>query len=133
MGFVFIMTPMNLFYCDHDHDDIEFFASVVERINSNITISIANTSKDALALLKETNIKPDFLFFDHNMPVLDGLGCATAIKSYNGLSKIPFIVISSQLQSALTEAYNILGVDTFIVKTNLTNLEQALRGVLNQQ
>lgn len=121
---------MHIFYCDDDLDDIEFFSHTVGKINSNITISAFTNPKDALASLQVMSHKPDFIFFDDNMPKLGGLDFAMAIKKNKGLQNIPVIILSGSLHDKQIAAYQKAGVHSFFVKTNLAKLEEALRSII---
>lgn len=124
---------MHIFYCDDDHEDITFFTDTVHRINLQITITTATDPEEALTVLEEMSVKPDFIFFDANMPKLDGLECAIAIKRNKDLRKVPFIILSSGVDNHQIAAYNKLGVHTFVAKTILDDLEETLRSLLNQK
>lgn len=122
---------MHIFYCDDDREDIAFFTQVVENINPKTQVTTVTDPEEALEMLQSLTVPPQFIFFDANMPKLDGLECTIAVKRIKSLRKIPFIIISGGLDSHQIAAYNKLGVHCFVAKTNLDDLEETLRGILN--
>lgn len=125
---------MNIFYCDDDKEDIVFFTEIVQRINPDITVTSVSDPEQALEILEQMSVKPAYLFFDSNMPKLEGIECAIAIKRNKFLRRIPFVIISGGLEATQIAAYNKLGVHNFVAKTtNLDDLQEALRVLLNQQ
>src|SRR5688572_12212576 len=122
---------MHIFYCDDDQDDLDFFKSVVTRLNPEIKLTLSSSPLEALEYLKTIKVKPNFIFFDCKMPELDGIECAIAIKRNRHLKKIPLIMLSENHQGIIIQDYNKLGVYSFLLKTNLEDLEIALKGIVS--
>jgi CheY-like chemotaxis protein len=121
---------MNIFYCDDDQDDIEFFKKAVNKINPKITCTTSLDAEEALNILAFEEEKPDAIFIDLHMPKFDGLECVIAIKRNKGLKRIPLIILSNGLGKLQIEQFNKLGVFRFVSKTTFEDLESSLRHVL---
>lgn len=73
---------MTLMLVDDDQDDIELFSDVLNQIDSSIHLLTAHNGKDALDLLGSDIIeKPEHIFLDINMPIMNGLDCLEAIRA----------------------------------------------------
>jgi len=121
---------MNIFYCDDDQDDIEFFKKAVSEINPNINCTTSLDAEEALNILASKEKKPDAIFIDLHMPKFDGLECVIAIKRNKSLKRIPVIILSNGLGKLQIEQFNKLGVYRFVSKTTYEDLESSLRNVL---
>jgi len=121
---------MNIFYCDDDPDDIDFFKEVIKRIDPKITLTACSDALTGLDTLTTLDPIPDFIFFDSCMPPSDGIECVISVKRNQKLKKIPVVMISDNLDRKQIRDYNMLGVYMFISKTNLEDLEQSLRSIL---
>jgi CheY-like chemotaxis protein len=121
---------MNIFYCDDDQDDIEFFKKAVNKINPKITCTTSLDAEEALNILAFEEEKPDAIFIDLHMPKFDGLECVIAIKRNKGLKRIPLIILSNGVGKLQIEQFNKLGVFRFVSKTTFEDLESSLRHVL---
>ena len=124
---------MHLFYCDDDRDDLHFFKLVLQRIDPAIKLTVCDDATSAIDTLAGLPVKPDYLFFDCRMPKLDGIECAIDIKRNKDLKKIPLVMISDELDGKSVRDFNKLGVFLFLSKTNLDDLETALRSLLNMK
>lgn len=60
---------------DDDPEDFEFFTEAVMDIDKSIVVLTATNGQQALDLLNNLIIAPDFIFLDINMPVMDGRKC----------------------------------------------------------
>jgi CheY-like chemotaxis protein len=121
---------MNIFYCDDDQDDIEFFVKAVNKINPEINCVTSLDAEEALQILSSEEKKPDAIFIDLHMPKFDGLECVIAIRRNKSLKRIPLIILSNGLGKAQIEQFNKLGVFRFVSKTTFQDLEDSLRHVL---
>ena len=121
---------MNIFYCDDDRDDIEFFKKAVGKINPKINCITSLDAEEALTILAADERKPDAIFIDLHMPKFDGLECVIAIKRNKSLKHIPVIILSNGLGKHQIEQFNKLGVFRFVSKTTFEDLESSLRHVL---
>jgi CheY-like chemotaxis protein len=81
---------------DDDADDKTLFCEALAEIDSSIICHTASDGKEALALLSENQIKkPNIIFLDINMPVMDGWQCLGKLKSHNQHRDIPVIMYST--------------------------------------
>jgi CheY-like chemotaxis protein len=74
-------------------DDVEFFLEVEKGFlkNTHAEIETARNGLEALAAIERK--KPDLIYMDVNMPIMDGIECCRKIKADPQLKNIPVIVV----------------------------------------
>jgi CheY-like chemotaxis protein len=72
-------------------DDREVFKKAFHHINPEIEIIYCNNGAEALSMILVGG-KPDIIFLDHFMPVMDGIECLTKLKANRNTRKIPVIM-----------------------------------------
>ena len=121
----------HLLLVDDDEDDRDFFLSVLDSIDSSLTCDTAENGSVALQYLSQQHARPDVIFLDLNMPVMNGKQFLTEVKKRDGLKDIPVIVLSTSADHSLISETGKLGAIDFITKPNkLSLLETRLREIL---
>lgn len=74
-------------------DDVDFFLEVERDFlkQTPAEVTTARNGREALAAIRQR--RPDLVFMDVNMPVMDGLACCRAIKQDPALATIPVIMV----------------------------------------
>jgi CheY-like chemotaxis protein len=81
---------------DDDADDKTLFCEALAEINPGIVCHTAADGKEALDILSEKQTrKPDIIFLDINMPIMDGWQCLGKLKQDNQHRNIPVIMYST--------------------------------------
>src|SRR5687768_12985763 len=105
---------MIILYAEDDPEDVDVFREAVKSIDPNIGCIFAKDGKEALDILENAIILPDYIFLDINMPLVDGRTCLSAIKSNKELRSIPVIMYTtSNRQNDITE-FKRLGAADYI-------------------
>lgn len=97
---------------DDNPDDIEISLASFNNIKLNNKIHVVNNGRQALSFLKKEAPydhapRPDLIFLDINMPVMDGNQTLVAIKKDPQLRLIPVIMLtSSDTEENIFNAYN---------------------------
>ena len=117
---------------DDDKDDQEIFRFALKKVNPAVSCLLANDGVFALEQLQEDTAKlPEFIFIDINMPRLNGIQVLGELKKIDGLKQIPVYMYSTSGQPDIVQKCKKMGAADFIVKSaNLSDLEEALRGIL---
>lgn len=117
---------------DDDIDDTELFTEAVESVDASVNCLNAADGREALAKLSsKTQRKPDLIFLDINMPVMNGWQFISRLKDDEKLKEIPVIMYSTS--SKMTDFKTALdsGALCFFTKPDsFTTLKNILRIVL---
>jgi len=121
-----------LLLADDDEDDQILFKEALASIHSGIICIVANNGKEVLRLLRQDIFaKPDFIFLDLNMPIMDGMACLELLKKDPVLKEIPVIIYSTTITELLLAQTKKLGVYITIKKPdNIDYLTDFLRELL---
>ncbi len=120
-----------LLIVDDDPDDVQLFSEAVSGINNSFRCLSASNGEEALQLLKEAIIKPDFIFLDLNMPRMNGKQCLVQLKTDSQFAYIPVIIYSTSKVKKDIEDTLRLGAVSFLTKPNkFDHLVKAISYVL---
>jgi len=94
---------------------------------AGLSAEIAATGQEALA--KATELEPDVIVLDINLPDIDGFTVCQSLRKQPATADIPVIMLTVKDQAADTLAGLDAGADAYIPKDDFaqTNLLQALR------
>jgi len=85
-----------VFLIDDDQDDREIFQESLLSLKTAVRYEEARHGQEALEKLKKEDFqKPDLIFLDFNMPVMDGREFLKRIKQDTDLKEIPVIIYST--------------------------------------
>src|SRR5688500_2830070 len=85
-----------VFLIDDDQDDREIFQESLLSLKTAVRYEEARHGLEALEKLKTEDFqKPDLIFLDFNMPVMDGREFLKRIKQDAALKDIPVIIYST--------------------------------------
>jgi CheY-like chemotaxis protein len=102
---------------DDDSEDFEFFFDAVKEVDKSIIVLKASNGQEALHILENHMLMPDYIFLDINMPMMDGRACLSAIKKNEKLKDIPVVMYSTTSNQTEITQYKMMGAN-FLVKPN---------------
>lgn len=120
-------SSINILIADDDKDDALLITEALQNI-----LPSANCIhvRDGLAALRhiKTNIEPDLVFLDLNMPLKNGINCLKDISSLDLLPTTPIVIYSTSKNSSdIDEAYK-YGASFYIVKpTSFKDLSKIIK------
>ena len=79
-------NSQTLFYLDDDEDDLDFFKEIAESLGH--TVRGFSEGRIMLLVLETESVKPDMIFLDVHMPILNGQEILEIIKKSDTLKKI---------------------------------------------
>lgn len=90
------MAQKNFLLVDDDCEDTELFTEAVESVDANVACLNAIHGGEALEKLTSHKIqRPDIIFLDINMPIMNGWQLLDKLKENAELKQIPVIMYST--------------------------------------
>jgi CheY-like chemotaxis protein len=122
-------TSQNIYYLDDDEEDLDFFKEIAEELGHKVR---GFSEGRIMILVLETELdKPDIIFLDVHMPILNGQEILEVIKKSELLKTIPIVMVSGAYPKKLVKHFNDLGVNYLMKKHHVRDYKVALDGVLN--
>lgn len=114
------MKHIDIFYADDDQDDINFFTDAVEKISSDLKISIKlhvfNCGESFLEEIRDNSLRNGIIFLDINMPKKTGFEVLEEIRNHpEGISN-PVIMYSTSYDERSIKQSQISGASKYVVK-----------------
>jgi len=104
---------------DDDSDDRELFSEALASIDPTIRCLFAEDGEAAISMLVQAGQeRPDMIFLDINMPVMDGWQVLSKLKKDEDLLQIPVVIYSTSSAQRDREIAKDLGALCFITKPN---------------
>lgn len=122
-----------ILYVEDDHDDVDIFSELLHTVDPSIRYLHAKNGEVALELLRELVIQPKFIFFDVNMPIMDGREFLRQVRADPGLRNIAMIAYTTSRSESDKIAFQNLGVTEYLVKPmNYLDAVEDIRRILKQ-
>jgi CheY-like chemotaxis protein len=123
---------MIILYAEDDPEDVDVFRDAIKSLDETIGCIFAKDGREALEILENAVILPDYIFLDVNMPLLGGKECLTQIKNTKELKNIPVIIYTTSNRQNDIKDFKELGASDYIIKPNsfhqvLNSLSKALK------
>jgi len=102
---------------DDDHDDVDMFREALMIIDPSIVFYHARDGRGVLEKLENKSLeKPDIIFLDINMPIMNGWECLAHLKQHELYRNIPVFVYSTASHYREVEKAIELGALCFFTK-----------------
>ncbi|MCF6130245.1 response regulator [Flavobacterium sp. AS60] len=119
-----------IYYLDDDYDDLGIFREIAEELGHNV--KVFSDGRKMLLTLEIQAEKPDFIFLDIHMPVLNGEEILEIIKKSEDLKDIPIVMVSGAYPKKLLQYCSDLGVSCLIKRHNFQEFKQNIAEVLKE-
>ena len=110
------MPFQNILLIDDDEEDQEIFLAAVEEVSPATGCTCLSDATGALASLTAKDIRPDVIFLDLNMPVMNGRQFLQRIKQSTLLEDIPVVIFTTSSDPATIQQMKDMGAHDFITK-----------------
>ena len=105
-----------IFLAEDNPDDVEITKRAFKRSRLGCELVVARDGEEALRLLTEGAVRPDFVLLDINLPKLDGLQVLERVRAEERLAGLPIVVMSvSDREEDVRRSYE-LGANSYIQK-----------------
>lgn len=118
----------NIYYLDDDFDDLGFFKEIAEELGHDVRVF--SDGRKMLMMLEVQEVKPDVIFLDIHMPVLNGQEILEIIKKTDYLKEIPVVMVSGAYPKKLLQYCSDLGVTCLVKRHNFQEFKQNIAEVL---
>ncbi|SKA43769.1 Response regulator receiver domain-containing protein [Chitinophaga eiseniae] len=120
-----------LLLVDDDTDDQELFKLALAELDHPVKCLTAGNGQEALDNLCTHAYRPDLIFLDLNMPLMNGIVFLKRIKDIDHLKNIPVIIYSTSDEPREISAARSMGAVDYITKpTRFDELCRLLKVVL---
>jgi CheY-like chemotaxis protein len=121
---------MVILYVDDDPEDIDIFIEAVKENDRSIKCLVAQNGNQAMDILC-SDLLPDVVFLDINMPVINGKAVLAEIRKDNRFKDMPVVMYSTTIHPSEREEYKKMGADHFLIKhTHFQDLCDSLAVIL---
>jgi CheY-like chemotaxis protein len=125
-------TPLKILLADDDPDDRYFFEEALKDFLQPTDLTVVNDGEQLIRqLTDETNMLPDILFLDLNMPRKNGFECLSEIKQNPRLKELPVIIYSTTFHKKIADILYKNGATYYISKPfEISLLKKAVQKML---
>ena len=124
--------PIHIILADDDIDEHFFFTKAINALPFQHKLTIFQAGEKLITfLLDNTDMLPDVLFLDNNMPRKNGLECLSTIKSNALLKSLPVVIYSTYLHEYVANKLYEKGAWYYIHKSALPDLKKNLYHVFS--
>jgi CheY-like chemotaxis protein len=124
-----------IYYLDDDHEDLGFFKEIAEELGH--TVKVFSDGRKMLLVLDIQPEKPDVIFLDIHMPVLNGEEILEIIKKSDEMKEIPVVMVSGAYPKKLLQYCASMGVSCLVKRHNFQefkqNIEEVMKEIHNKQ
>ncbi len=107
---------MNILFIEDDNIETMKMKRTVSKLNMNLNITEAKNGEEALNYLRNTDVLPDIILLDLNMPRMSGIEFLGILKADDNLKFLPTIILTtSENRKDLLECYRI-GIAGYVIK-----------------
>jgi len=127
------MQPHILLIDDDEDDQFIFLAAIKESV-PGYECRISNNGPEGLIALNSSSSKPEIIFLDLNLPLMNGFEFLILLKTEVKLSGIPVIIFSTSDNPSDKKRARDLGALRFITKTaDIQLLKRDLIQIFNSE
>ena len=119
-----------IYYLDDDFDDLGFFKEITEELG--YVVKVFSDGRKMLLVLEIQDERPDVIFLDIHMPVLNGEEILEIIKKSDELKDIPVVMVSGAYPKKLLQYCSDMGVYCLVKRHNFQELKQNIAEMLEQ-
>ena len=125
------MAETTVLLIDDDEDDREIFGIALGQAAEEAVLITSRGGKEALEILSEKNLRPDYIFLDINMPAMTGKDCLREMVKFQHLQGVSVYMYTTSTQVSDRDTYLSMGARAILTKPlKVADLVDMLRGIL---
>jgi CheY-like chemotaxis protein len=118
---------MQIINIDDDSDDRYMFCMAISRIDPEIECIQVDCGEDAVELLKDSKMAPDFIFMDINMPRMNGYECLREIYLLPNIRNTTIVMFSSTFNPKDRVEFSLFRLQYLLKTSDRKSLVESLR------
>jgi CheY-like chemotaxis protein len=126
------LFPRHILLADDDEDDCLLFKDALDELLVSGKFSCVTNGEKLMELLMDSELLPDIIFLDMNMPRKSGLQCLLEIKANESLKDLPVVILSTSFEPSMMKRLYENGAHLCLKKPNeFTKLKEAIHSALS--
>jgi CheY-like chemotaxis protein len=127
------MNVKTIMMAEDDSEDVDLFKDVLADLEFDISLTVAVNGKELMKQLEQTEVLPEIIFLDLNMPLKNGMVCLEEIRANQRWKDIKVIILSTSSHlDQMKDAYD-KGADFYMVKlSNYVDFKNAIAACLQK-
>ncbi len=118
---------------EDDDEDVDIFKDVLTDLAFALNLEVAANGIELMKMLEESNVSPELIFLDLNMPLKNGMVCLQEIKANQRWKDIKVIILSTSSHQDQKKAAYDNGADFYMVKlSNYVDFKNAIASCLQK-
>lgn len=118
---------------DDDFEDREMFREAIRAVDPVISCIQHESGLKALEFMADTELVPDYIFIDINMPKMNGYECVREIRLLTDMKKIPIIMYSTTFNPNDQVDFKKLGIKYLTKSSRFSELVESIRSLIGDR
>lgn len=118
---------------DDDVEDREMFREAIRAVDPVISCIQHESGLNALEFIADSEIVPDYIFIDINMPKMNGYECVKEIRLLPGTKKIPIIMYSTAFNPNDQVDFKKLGIKYLTKSSRFSELVESIKNLIGNR
>jgi len=103
---------------DDDDEDVDIFKDALTDLAYDLNLEVAANGIELMKMLGESEVSPELIFLDLNMPLKNGMVCLQEIKANQRWKDVKVIILSTSSHQDQKKAAYDKGADFYMVKSS---------------
>jgi len=127
------MNVKTIIMAEDDEEDVELFKDVLTDLAFDISLEVVVNGRELMVKLEQTEVLPEIIFLDLNMPLKNGMLCLEEIRANQRWKDIKVIILSTSSHREQMKAAYDKGADFYMVKlSNYVDFKNAIGACLEK-
>jgi len=127
------MNVKTIIMAEDDEEDVELFKDVLTDLAFDISLEVVVNGRALMVKLEQTEVLPEIIFLDLNMPLKNGMLCLEEIRANQRWKDIKVIILSTSSHREQMKAAYDKGADFYMVKlSNYVDFKNAIGACLEK-